>query len=551
MKKTIKKIFSKIKPIRLWLRHYKINKQEYERGVIFKNLRSKFINFYFMLVLTKKKYQQFIEICIHDYDDIYNNQIPNYLYQPLSLQLQEMYSRGNNKEIKRIFSTILKESDKEKYSLNKDSILDCILTLSTGNKSFSDRSFPYLFIKSKKIKKYFSQIKISVESVGDSFFKIIFYCYFNDNFSYKLWLASTTHFLPEVILKYRFHKKLLINKTSALKSKKLSIANYEQKAYFLIRNYLKKITKGIFFTVLEDYPCTLVSSLTNIQTVLFGGLNNKPKTSSFFDAIIDSSSEHNSRYISTRGSIFIPISNIQQGFNIVYMKHFKDDYYHFPTTSELSWFTILYYLLYHQLNCLINIKNQSYTYDISKYKIDFEKERKKINTISSIISIVKSQYDYQISHAYSLNLSEEYYDLDNTNSEYTNFYKTQIDYLFSRINSEMEKVNKIYEIRYSITNNKKNIWLQRMAVVLMIVSIVIPIVQYILNIKQSSKDFNNKKQLIENLNKQLDDSFNHLEKNIKQENDNQNQVLDKNFEELIKELNKIIEKQEMKKEPSL
>lgn len=377
--KSLKK-FKILRPIFLYFRHYKINKKIYSKKVVFKSFRSKIINFHFMLVLTQKKYEQFINICTSNYKDIYDTKIPNYLYEPLALQIQEMYSREDNRSIKKLFRKILYYSNSKKQNINKinkNHINDCVSNLIHGSSSFSTRSFPYLEIKSKRLKKYFSFIKISVESVGDSFFKIVFTCNFSDDFMYKFWLASTTRFIPEVELKLKINKRILINRKSAIDSKKEIIAYYEKASYLYLKKFLTKITKGIFWKILNDYPCTLISSLSNISYILYGGLQKKQKkTTSFFDAVIDSQTNKNTRYMSTDcNSIFIPISGELKGFNKVFLKHFKGTAYTLPTTPELSWYAILHYLLYHQSQNLINIKNKSYVHDINGAWVNFKKAR--------------------------------------------------------------------------------------------------------------------------------------------------------------------------------
>ena len=319
MKKNIinqclKKFAKSIKILRnihLCILHYKINKRTYSTKIVFNTLFSRIINFYYMCKLTKKRYENFISFCIYNYDDIYDTKLPNgFIYSPIAFQIQEMYSRGDNTEIENLFKRILHYSDKKKYKTNKEDVNKTIFDLTHNHYTFSSRIFPDLIIDSKKIKKYFSKITISLEAVGDSFFKIVFNCYFNDKFYYKLWMASTTHFVPEVKLSYSPKKSLIKYTTSALQTKKNVLANYEKESYFYLRKFINKITKGIFWNVLSDYPCTFVSSLKYIPNILFGGLQtNNIQATSFFDAVIDSTSKHVNRYVSHSGrSIFIPIS---------------------------------------------------------------------------------------------------------------------------------------------------------------------------------------------------------------------------------------------------
>ena len=99
-------------------------------------------------------------------------------------------------------------------------------------------------------------------------------------------------------------------------------------------------------------------------------------------------------------------------------------------------------------------------------------------------------------------LTKYVYDIYEKNIDYIEEYKNKINYLFKRINSEMSIVKRIYEDRYAMNNDKKNITLQWAAIILTCVTILQPIIQCKID------TYNN---IIEN--EKLSDSFN-LEQSV-------------------------------------
>lgn len=447
----------------------------------FKNIRSQILNWFVKRKLSADDYNKLINQCINNFDDIFDNGLPNnYFYSPCAFQFQEMYSRGDNQAIKKLFTKLLHYSDKSNYRNNKNDIDKCIMDLQEGKYRFSSRSFYNLIIKNKHIANYISEIKISVESVGDSFFKITFNCYFSDIYKYKLWLAATTNILPEIEYKFNLRNGITYHIKSGLQIKKESLLKLEKEAYINIKLFFKSIVAGIFWGIFKEFPCTLVSSLSRFSNIyIYGGYkfyDEKPDTS-FFDAIIDSDSNHGERYISEKSfGIYVPVSGDTNNFCKMYMKHFHDGSICIPTTDNLSWYSILYFLLYYQLKLLTNTKNQYFNYDIKGMKVNFIKAKKRINAIDSIILIVKSQYDYDMKQQ-NFTLTKYVYDIYEKKIDYIEEYKNKINYLFKRINSEMSIVNRIYEDRYAMNNDKKNITLQWAAIILTCVTILQPIIQ--------------------------------------------------------------------------
>lgn len=498
------------------------------KEVVFINRKSKILNWFTKHKLDEDQYEKLINSCANNYEDIYENGTPeNYLYRPCALQVQEMYSRGDNQLIKKLFYTLLKHSNNSKDINNRNRIDKCISDLQEGKFSFSSRSFPGLIIYPKK-NKYFSEITISVESVGDSFFRIIFNCYFSDDFNYKLWLASNTNFVPEINICISL-KGLLFNSKSGLSSKKESLRKLELKSYKSVKSIIKGIAPGIFNGILKEFPVTLVSALHKNENIyIFGGYKffDSKKDTLFFDSIIDSLSNHNSRYISDKSmGVFIPISGETSTKNIMFMKHFYDDDIFSPPTFNLSWYSILHFLLYYQLKLLTDIKNKYFSYDIRGKKVKFGKDKLKINAISSIILILKSQYNNNVKDIQ--NHSTKYF--DKTYNEPVNYcieYKKRIDYLFERINSEMETVNSIYEDRYAMNNDRKNISLQVMAIVLTLVTITQPIIQCEIDSSKESDELEKKENII----KKIDNNFEHLEKLLKEINNENTEILKKLFD---------------------
>ena len=155
--------------------------------------------------------------------------------------------------------------------------------------------------------------------------------------------------------------------------------------------------------------------------------------------------------------------------------------------------------------------------------------RDEINTISSVISIVKSEYEYQLEHDLHTILpnEHEYFDLNISDkaTEYIDTYKSRIDFLFKKIDLEMNNINKIYETRYAITNNQKNINLQKYAIVLMIISVGIPVAQFLIDKHQKKIDSENQILREQELKESINKSFNELEETINTSINEQNKGL--------------------------
>ena len=85
------------------------------KEVVFINRKSKILNWFTKHKLDEDKYEKLINSCANNYEDIHENGTPeNYLYRPCALQVQEMYSRGDNQLIKKLFYTLLKHSNNSK-----------------------------------------------------------------------------------------------------------------------------------------------------------------------------------------------------------------------------------------------------------------------------------------------------------------------------------------------------------------------------------------------------------------------------------------------------
>ena len=71
----------------------------------FKNIRSQILNWFVKRKLSADDYNKLINQCINNFDDIFDNGLPNnYFYSPCAFQFQEMYSRGDNQAIKKLFT---------------------------------------------------------------------------------------------------------------------------------------------------------------------------------------------------------------------------------------------------------------------------------------------------------------------------------------------------------------------------------------------------------------------------------------------------------------
>jgi hypothetical protein len=236
----------------------------------------------------------------------------------------------------------------------------------------------------------------------------------------------------------------------------------------------------------------------------------------------------------------------------MYLKYFHDETIYTPKESDLSWFSILHFLLSSQIKLLTEIKNKYFHHDLYGKKIDFAKEKEKINTIGTIIEIIKEPYEIifnQISDLYknSYIRASKFFDLNDYN--YIELYKRRIDYLLNKINSDMDYINVIYEDRYAINNDKKNISLQWMAIILTLVTIFQPIIQCKIDKKNEKEESETQAQIISDFEKKIDDNFKNLEKVInetseKQTEDNKtnienlNNSQQKKLNEIIKQINK-------------
>ena len=80
----------------------------------------------------------------------------------------------------------------------------------------------------------------------------------------------------------------------------------------------------------------------------------------------------------------MPVSGDTNNFCKMYMKHFHDGSICIPTTDNLSWYSILYFLLYYQLKLLTNTKNQYFNYDIKGTKVNFIKAKKELMLLTQL-----------------------------------------------------------------------------------------------------------------------------------------------------------------------
>ena len=101
----------------------------------------------------------------------------------------------------------------------------------------------------------------------------------------------------------------------------------------------------------------------------------------------------------------------------------------------------------------------------------------------------------------------------------------------------MADIKIIYEKHYEMQNAKKNIHLQGFAIGLMVITVIIPIIQFIIDKHQRSLD--SKEQTIKE--KIINENFDCLEKTLTDINDSQNEELNKLLEKYMAEQQKSIE----------